>query len=151
MDHYQQTLVIKASPARVNSALTTPEGLRGWWTQDCDYPSEPDGSIRLRFGRNYKELRIEKIEPNREVEWRCIAAQMFAAQPFARKDEWVGTRIVFHLTPVDDGTTRLEFAHVGLVPEFECFELCSDGWRYFMRSLQLFVETGLGTPYELAV
>ncbi len=35
MGHYRQHL-IEANPVAVYAALTTPEGLRGWWTQDCD-------------------------------------------------------------------------------------------------------------------
>lgn len=33
---------------------------------------------------------------------------------------------------------------------FECYDLCSDGWQYFLGSLQQLIETGRGTPYELA-
>ena len=32
MSHYQQSLVLDAAPAAVYAALTTPAGLRGWWT-----------------------------------------------------------------------------------------------------------------------
>jgi uncharacterized protein YndB with AHSA1/START domain len=35
MTHYRKSLVLEAHPAAVYAALTTPQGLRGWWTEDC--------------------------------------------------------------------------------------------------------------------
>lgn len=147
MSHYQQSLILDADPATVYAALATPNGLRGWWSQDCDVATEVGGTIRFRFGRNYKDMRIERLEPDREVRWLCIRAHMTA---ITRKDEWVGTRIVFRLAPEGKGRTRLDFEHIGLVPSLECYDLCSNGWQYFMTSLQQLVETGCGTPHELA-
>lgn len=149
MSHYQHSLVINAPPSAVYAALTTPEGLRGWWTEDCDVVTGVGGTIHLRFGAHHKELRIERQDPGREVHWRCTGAHIAIPQ-FTRKDEWVGTQLVFRLTPDGEGRTRLEFEHVGLVPTFECFSLCNDGWRHYLDSLQQFAETGQGTPYELA-
>ena len=149
MSHYQRSLVLKASPAAVYAALTTPEGLRGWWTQDCDVATDVGGDLHFRFGRNHKEMRIEVLEPGREVRWLCTGAHIAAGQ-LTRRDEWVGTQLVFRLMPDGAGGTRLDFEHRGLVPAFECYRLCSDGWRYYLSSLQQFADTGRGTPYELA-
>lgn len=148
MNHYQQSLVVEANPAAVYAALTTAEGLRGWWTQDCDVQTKLGGSIKLRFGPNHKEMRIERLEPGREVRWLCTGAHI-AVGELTHRDEWVGTQLVFHLTPQDNGRTRLDFEHIGLLPALECYDLCSDGWRHFLGSLQQFAKTGRGTPYEL--
>lgn len=149
MSHYQHSLVINAPPATVYAALTTPEGLRGWWTEDCDVATGVGGMINIRFGPHHKDMRIERQDPGREVHWLCTDAHISIPQ-FTRKDEWVGTQLVFHLTPDGKGHTRLNFEHVGLVPAFECYSLCNDGWRHYLSSLQQLVETGRGTPYELA-
>ncbi len=148
MSHYQQTLIINATPAAVYAALTTPAGLRGWWTDDCDVPTEVGSTIHFRFGPNYKDMRIEQLDPSREVRWHCTRAHI-AVGDLARRDEWVGTDIEFHLTPEGDGRTRVHFEHIGLVPELSCYELCNGGWQYFMSSLQQFVETARGTPYTI--
>lgn len=150
LNHYRQSLVLEANPAAVYAALTTPAGLRGWWTQDCEVVTELGGTIHFRFGQTYKEMRIDRLEPGREVRWLCTGAHISAAHArLARRDEWVGTQLVFRLTPEGEGRTRLDFEHVGLVPAFECYGLCRDGWRHFLGSLQQFVGTGRGTPYEL--
>ncbi|MBV8657523.1 MAG: SRPBCC domain-containing protein [Burkholderiales bacterium] len=149
MKHYTQQLVLNAPIATLYAALTTLEGLRAWWTQDCDGEAELGGTLHFRFGNCYKDMQIERQVPIQEVRWRCTVAHI-GVEGLARKDEWVGTQVIFRLTPVAEGATRLDFEHIGLVPTFECYDLCSDGWRHFMGSLQKLVETGHGTPYELA-
>ena len=146
MSHFRQDLLLQASPAAVYAALTTKDGLRGWWSQDCEGQTHPGGVLTFRFGPTHKGMRVERMEANREVRWRCVGAHIAFLE---KTDEWVGTQIVFQLTPEGEGRTRLEFEHVGLVPSFECYELCDSGWKYFLASLQGFVETGRGTPHEL--
>lgn len=147
MNHFQHSIIIKASPARVYSALTTTQGLQGWWTEDCEVGTQVGGIVHVRFGDTYKDLRIEQLEPNREVRWLCTLAHI-NHDSLTQKNEWEGTQIAFHLAPEDSDTTHLIFEHIGLVPSFECYELCNNGWRYFLGSLQQFAETGQGTPFE---
>ena len=40
---------VTPTPDRVYEALTTPEGLRGWWTEDVAGSSEPGGVLEFRF------------------------------------------------------------------------------------------------------
>ena len=94
-------------------------------------------------------MRIEKLDPGREVRWFCTGA-LIAAERLMHTDEWVGTQLVFRLAPEGDGRTRLNFEHIGLAPTLECYDMCSNGWQYYMNSLQKFVNSGRGTPHELA-
>jgi hypothetical protein len=43
------------------------------------------------------------------------------------KTEWTGTDITFDISKKGD-QTEVRFTHVGLVPEFECFDNCSNAW-----------------------
>ena len=131
MNHYQHSFIAKAKPAAVYAALTTPQGVRSWWTQECDIATEVGGAIRLGFGQTHKSMRIERLEANREVRWRCTGAHIDVDR-LTHKDEWVGTQLAFRLTPDGNGHTRLDFEHLGLVPAFECYDLCSNGWRHFL-------------------
>jgi uncharacterized protein YndB with AHSA1/START domain len=148
MHHYQQDMTLNGSPAAVYAALTTAEGLRGWWTEDCDIATTVGGELVFRFGAHYKAMRIERLVTDTEVAWLCTAAHIDVDR-FQRKDEWVETRIVFTLARDGDAGTRLHFEHVGLVPEFECWDVCSEGWQHFLASLGRYVETGSGTPYRI--
>jgi uncharacterized protein YndB with AHSA1/START domain len=147
--NYHQRFIVKASPTEVYAALTTSEGLRGWWTQDYQGETKVGNTIHFRFGVTHKEMRIKKLDPTREVRWLCTLAHINHPS-LTRKDEWVGTEIVFRLTPDGQGNTSVDFEHVGLIPSFECYDLCNNGWQYFINSLQQFVETGKGTPYQFS-
>ena len=147
MNHFQQSLDINAKPAAVYAALTTLDGLRSWWTQDCDGNPAAGGTLHFRFGSNAaKDMRVERLAPQQEVRWRCTYADI-AVGNLSRRDEWVGTDLIFRLAPQGDGT-RLEFEHIGLEPALECYEMCNRGWNYFLKSLRQFAETGYGTPHE---
>ena len=144
MDCFHRQLSLAAKPNAVYEALTTPEGLRGWWTQTCDVATGL-GKSTFRFNDTYKVMQVEALEPEREVRWKCVEAHLEA--PGVKKtDEWVGTQIVFKLSPEGAGKTRLALEHHGLTPALECFEICQGGWDHFLSSLQSFVETGRGTP-----
>jgi uncharacterized protein YndB with AHSA1/START domain len=149
MNDYRRTLDIAAAAATVYAALTTAAGLRGWWSQDCDIASGVGGELQFRFGRNRKVMRIERLDPPAEIRWSCTDCYM-AATELTRRDEWIGTQIVFRLRECGENLTRLEFEHIGLVPALECYDLCSDGWDYFLPSLQQFAQTGRGTPFQIA-
>ena len=65
---------------------------------------------------------------------------------FQNPQEWTGTTIIFDIVENVD-KTEIHFTHLGLVPEFQCFDSCSKGWDYYFKgSLYKFVTTGKGTP-----
>jgi uncharacterized protein YndB with AHSA1/START domain len=132
-----------ASPHAVYEAIATADGVRSWWT-DGGFAEEVGGVGRLTFGRGWTELRIEKLVPDREVEWSCVGQDISHFEP---PDEWVGTRIGFRLEPLDGGErTHLVFVHEGLVG-LGCKEMCVKGWDHYIRvSLRGLVETGRGAP-----
>jgi len=148
MNHYRHSFNIAADNATVYAALTSAAGLRGWWSQDCDVASGVGANLHFRFGPNFKSMRIEGLEANREVRWLCTQAHI-AAGRLKRRDEWVGTHLVFRLTPAGDAGTRVDFEHIGLEPALECYDLCTNSWDYYLSSLRQFAESGRGTPYEL--
>jgi uncharacterized protein YndB with AHSA1/START domain len=145
MKHFQQTLTVAASAADVYAALSTIEGVRNWWSQDCDGSSEVGGTIHFRFGTCFNDMRVDRLAPT-EVRWHCTRAHTVGAA-VTNEGEWVGTELVFHLNEAGAGKTRIDFEHVGLVPSLECYDMCLKGWAHFLNSLQQYVETGEGTPY----
>ena len=62
------------------------------------------------------------------------------------KTEWTGTDIAFDITE-KDGKTEVRFTHVGLTPEFECFDNCSNAWGFYIKeSLRELITSGQGQP-----
>ena len=134
---------LAAPPTRVYDAIATADGVRSWWTGGS-FGEEVGEVGRLAFGHGWTELRIEKLVPEREVEWSCVAQDISHFDPH---DEWVGTRIRFALEPLDGGErTFLDFRHEGLAG-LGCEEMCVKGWSHYIGvSLRALVEEGEGAP-----
>lgn len=134
------------SPSTVYRALTTQEGLAGWWTTDCEVGRQVGDRSIFRFGRTYNVMKIAGLVPDREVRWECVE-QHHDSPGVKRTDEWAGTAVAFRLTAKEDGGTALYFEHRGLRPGLECYDVCERGWNYFLQgSLKRYVETGTGQP-----
>ena len=67
---------IKASVSKVYAALSTVEGVAGWWTKHTSGSSKIGGTIGVRFhsadGKEIGSMNMEVIalEPNNKVHWR---------------------------------------------------------------------------------
>ena len=130
-------LVIKATPEVVYKAVTTQEGLAGWWTPETSAKLETGSISRFPFGPDYyKEMRITALEPFKHVQWLCTKAY----------EEWIGTTITFDIEPHKNGTLLL-FHHDGWKEYTLEFAGCSYDWAMFLRSLKFLCETGKGFPY----
>jgi uncharacterized protein YndB with AHSA1/START domain len=132
---------IRAPISKVYSALSTVEGVAGWWTKETSGDSKLGGSIEVLF-RNPSGKEIGKmafqlaaLKPNEEVRWR------FTAGP----EEWLGTDVTFRLSQEGDSTLVL-FGHRNWREAIEFTAHCSMKWATFLLSLRELVETGEGRP-----
>lgn len=128
--------LIKAPAQKVYEALTTQEGLSGWWTPETKAKPEVGSISRFAFGDYFKEMRIETLEPSGKIKWTCIKGF----------EDWIGTTITFELQPNEKGTV-LFFHHDNWKEYTPEFASCSYDWAMFLRSMRLLCETGKGLPY----
>lgn len=135
-------LNVKATVDAMHDAVTTPEGLRGWWSKDCDIGAGPGEENVLRFDKGGQKItmrfRIDKQDPA-EVAWTCIDNGNPA---------WIGTTLRFEITPDGDGAS-VAIRHEGFeVPDdHPAFKMTAQGWEHFAGSLGRFVESGEGQPW----
>jgi hypothetical protein len=62
------------------------------------------------------------------------------------KSEWNDTEIVFEISETG-GKTELRFTHRGLVPEYDCYESCSNAWGTLINgNLRKLIATGERQP-----
>jgi len=129
---------IDAPQAQVYRALTTIEGLAGWWTSDVRGDPSQGGALEFYFGGDKPGAVMEVIEatPTNHVQWRCIGGA----------EEWIGTTITFDLKE-ENGETVVLFTHADWREPVEFMYHCSTKWGYFMLSLKGWVETAMGNPY----
>ncbi|MGK9126298.1 SRPBCC domain-containing protein [Olivibacter sp. SA151] len=130
-------LLIEAPVEKVFEALTTQEGLAGWWTPDTLAKPTIGSILRFSFGPDYfKEMKVEQLKPYSKIKWLCVSAY----------EEWIGTRLTFELEPHKKGCI-LFFHHDGWKNYTPEFASCSYDWALFFRSLKRLCETGKGAPY----
>ena len=142
MTGYRTALVLCATPRSTYDAITRPSA---WWGEAVrGRSSVPDDEFTFEVrGVHWSRLRVVESSPDR-VEWEVVDARIAYVD---EQDEWSGTRIVFELEPVADGT-RLIFVHRGLMPELECYDSCSQAWASLVHdSLRRLVTEGVGKPY----
>jgi uncharacterized protein YndB with AHSA1/START domain len=128
--------VQSASLDDVYDALSTLEGLSGWWTTDTTGETAVGGVIAFQFPPlGGFDMLVRELEPAKHVLWEVVDGPA----------EWVGTTISFDLTQEDDFTIVL-FAHQGWREPVEFMYHCSTKWGVFLQSLKQLLETGTGTP-----
>ena len=127
----------KSSPNDTYRALSTLEGLAGWWTTTTKGNPNTGGTIEFRFGpRGGFDMKVLEAEPGKRVLWQVVDGP----------DVWIGTKISFDLRRDGDYTVVL-FKHQGWKEPVEFMHHCSTKWATFLLSLKSFVETGEGAPH----
>ena len=146
MHSFKFDLLVAAPAAKVFEALTTQQGIQSWWTTSSEVGTAVGEHITIRFGGTVPAVQLDALQPATEVRWRVVDAHL-VVPGLARTNEWLGTTIVFQLVPESGAATRLALEHIGLTPQVECYDICSQGWAQFLESLKAYLETGKGTPY----
>ncbi len=127
---------ITAPKDAVFRALTTPEGLAAWWTEDTTGDGTPAGVLAFRFGpAGGFDMKVLEAAPAERVLWEVIDGP----------EEWIGTQIRWDLRTAGDFTIVL-FAHEGWREPVEFMHHCSTKWATFLLSLKQLLETGTGAP-----
>lgn len=146
--NYTQTIPLKnALPQKVFSALTV--GIPNWWTEMFEGNSEMENSVfTIRFGEQvFKTMRVETLVTDEKVVWEVMDA-LIDFPELNNKYEWIGTRIEWKIIRRENDV-ELQLIHFGLTPEIECFTMCEAGWRSFTQSLSNYIQTGMGSPFQL--
>ena len=130
---------VKAPRERVYEALTTAEGLRGWWTRDLDADIRVGGRINFRFANVFHPvMEVVNLDPGRRVEWKCVAGEK----------DWQDNRFVFAMED-RGGMTLVSFLQdYALELSDEVYGRFNFNWGYYLGSLKKLCETGQGFPFS---
>lgn len=92
---------------------------------------------------HYSKIRAMELVSGEKVVWRVLDNYMNYVDD---QSEWKDTEIRFELSE-KDGTTEVRFTHAGLIPAYECFDICSNAWGFYIGgSLRSLIATGEGKP-----
>ena len=140
--NFTTNLLVDQTPEEVFHAINN---VRGWWSEDIEGSTE---KLNDEFTYRYKDVHISKMKlieviPDKKVVW-LVKDNHFN---FTKdKSEWTGNKIIFEITEKDN-KTQLQFTQLGLVPEYECYDICRDAWsNYIKNSLRSLIITGKGQP-----
>ncbi|GAA2678321.1 MULTISPECIES: DUF899 family protein [Actinosynnema] len=141
---FTTTIVVDQTPAEVFAAVND---VRSWWSGDIDGPTDRLGrEFRYRHGDQHRcTFRVSALVPGERVAWYVVDNRFSFT---ADRTEWTGNTLSFDIAEVD-GRTELRFTQHGLVPAYECYEVCSNAWEFFVgESLKGLIAEGEGQPIE---
>jgi len=139
---FTTTILVDNTPEEVFDAINN---VRGWWSEEIDGSTD---KLNSEFDYHYEDvhrckIRIVELVPNTKVVWSVLDNYFKFTKD---KSEWKGTKIIFEIAEKDN-KTEMRFTHQGLVPAYECYEICRDAWTgYIQKSLRNFITTGKGQP-----
>ncbi|QMU26674.1 SRPBCC family protein [Adhaeribacter radiodurans] len=142
MEDYKITLLVDAPAAEVFKSINN---VTAWWTENLAGNSQNlHDEFTVRFGDvHYSKQKLIDVIPDKKVVWRITDSNLNFIQD---KQEWTNTKIIFEIIP-QYNQTQISFTHVGLVPEVECFNACSNAWNGYIRgSLFNLITTSKGQP-----
>lgn len=142
IQNFTTTFSVDQTPKEVFDAINN---VRGWWSEEIEGPTE---KLNDEFTYRYKDvhhckIKLTSVIPDKKVIWHVLENYFdFTVD----KTEWTGTEICFEIVE-KEGKTEIRFTHLGLIPEYECFEICSNSWGFYVNgSLRSLITSGDGQP-----
>jgi len=141
-EDFSTTFSVDQTPNEVFNAVNN---VRGWWSERIDGGTEQlnDEFTYQRWDLHKCTMRLTEVVPDKKVVWLVLDNYFSFTED---RTEWIGTKIEFDISE-KDGKTQLKFTHRGLVPAYECYNICFDAWTsYIQGSLKSLITTGKGQP-----
>ena len=139
---YNATIEVSKTPEEVFNAINN---VRGWWSEEIEGSTD---KLNDEWSYHYEDvhrckMKIMEFVPNKKVVWQVMDNYFSFTKD---KSEWNDNKIIFEITEKDN-KTQLQFTQVGLVPEYECYDICQNAWStYIHKSLFSLITTGKGQP-----
>jgi len=139
--NYHTTIMVNAS---AEEAMKKISQINLWWRKDfLDKAEKLNDTFTVPFGEpSFVNFVISEFVPDKKVAWKVTDCYL---PWFHDKKEWNNTEVVFELSK-ENGKTKIDFTHVGLVPEVECYTVCEKGWNGHINTLAKFINEGKGLP-----
>ena len=137
---FTATILVDQSP---NEVFTAINNVRGWWTGEPGVEGstdKPGDEFTYRYKDiHYSKQKLTELIPGKKIVWLITDSKLNFTKD---KSEWTGTKIIFEISEKNN-KTQIRFTHLGLVPDIECYNDCSNAWSsYIKNSLQNFIGKG---------
>lgn len=142
--NYQLSVSLNSTEKEVFNALT--KHIPDWWST-VDGSSEKVGDeFKVSFGtESYWKFKVIAINNLDKIVWECIGSHQ-NHNLAGIDEEWINTKLYWTISNLE-GKTKMDFLHDGLLSTGVCYEVCSNGWDFYISdSLKQFLEKGAGKP-----
>ena len=121
---YTATITINRTAEEVFNSINN---VSAWWSEEYEGQSTKlnDEFILKHIDRHYSKQKVVEVIPARKVVWLVKESKLNWIDK--NKNEWTNTKMVFEISPQGEKTV-LNFTHVGLVPEKECYSHSVQFW-----------------------
>jgi hypothetical protein len=137
MHHLIQVDGVDAAATYV--ALTTQDGITGWWTSRATVSGDRVGD---RLSMSFPEapvtwdMRITTADEPERVEWDCTGGP----------PGWTETRVAWAVEQTDTGVV-VRFDHAGFPAVDDMFRIVTVGWSQMLLSLRDHLTSGVRKPF----
>lgn len=129
----------RVDPAAAYAALTTHDGITGWWTSRAEVPGADVGDVlKMSFpdAPITWDMRVAAADAPARVEWNCVGGP----------PGWPGTGVRWMIEKTDAGVVvRLD--HTGFPSVDDMFRIVTVGWAQMLLSLKAYLESGHRKPF----
>ncbi|MBA4198659.1 MAG: ATPase [Chitinophaga sp.] len=135
------TITVNSSATEAFSKINQ---VNKWWAKKVSGSTEKlNDKFTVDFGKTYVDFQITELIPDKKIVWKVLDCNL---EWINTKKEWNDTEVVFNIS-ANNNTTQIDFIHIGLIPSFECYEDCKNGWtEHITESLTNFINNGEGKP-----
>ena len=113
---YAVSITVDATAEQAFNGITS---VSKWWTENLAGSSQKqDDEFTVSFGDvHVSTQRLVEVVTGKKIVWLVTDSRLNFTTD---KHEWTGTKIIFEISK-KDSKTQINFTHLGLVPECECF------------------------------
>jgi hypothetical protein len=138
--NFTVSITVDETPEEIFSAINR---VRDWWSEGIQGDAD---KLNAEFIHQYKDfhfckLKVTELVRGKRVVWHVLENHFNFTKD---KSEWNGNDIFFEIKKTGN-QTQLDFTQKGLIPQYECYDICSNAWtNYISNSLYKLITTGKG-------
>jgi uncharacterized protein YndB with AHSA1/START domain len=133
METIKHQVTIDAPAHTIYALVATKAGIRKWLTKADGWRIEGEenvgGILLFYFHENHHEMKILKLDPNKEVVWECTAGD----------PEWLDTLVSFKIEGKGEQCI-LQFAQSGWEKQTEFYKQCDKVWKGCVTDIKKLAE-----------
>ncbi|HMK05024.1 MAG TPA: SRPBCC domain-containing protein [Ferruginibacter sp.] len=139
---FTTAILVDQTPEAAFNAINN---VRGWWSEEIEGSTD---KLHETFNYHYEDvhrckIKVTELIPGKKVVWQVLENYFKFTKDIT---EWTGTKVIFDIAEKDN-KTEIRMTHQGLVPEYECYNICRDSWTsYIQKSLYNLISKGKGQP-----